>query len=266
MSVKKEADGRRWVQVETEVPGTPEQVWEAIATGPGVSAWFVPTEVETDETGRPVRVISHMGPGMDSESTPTVWDPPRRFADEGSSFGPQGPVFATEWTVEAKDGDTCTVRVVHSLFSDTDDWDGQLEGIESGWPGFFVVLRLYLKHFAGKPSANVQVMGQCAGDVATVWAGMAADLGLGGATVGGRVKSPSGAPDFSGIVEGVAEHRVVVRTEGEVPRVISVAAEACGGMNLVILLVYLYGERAEELAPKLRQEWTAWVGKWAQVT
>ena len=39
MSVKKEANGRRSVQVEVEVPGTPEQVWQAIATGPGVGAW-----------------------------------------------------------------------------------------------------------------------------------------------------------------------------------------------------------------------------------
>ncbi len=40
MSVKKEASGRRSVQVEVEVPGTPEEV-EAIATGPGISSWFV---------------------------------------------------------------------------------------------------------------------------------------------------------------------------------------------------------------------------------
>ena len=31
MSVKKEASGRRSVQVEVEVPGTPEEVWQAIA-------------------------------------------------------------------------------------------------------------------------------------------------------------------------------------------------------------------------------------------
>ena len=30
MSVKKEASGRRSVQVEVEVPGTPEEVWQAI--------------------------------------------------------------------------------------------------------------------------------------------------------------------------------------------------------------------------------------------
>ena len=44
MSVKQEANGRRSVQVEFEVPGTPEEVWQAIATGPGISSWFVPTE------------------------------------------------------------------------------------------------------------------------------------------------------------------------------------------------------------------------------
>ena len=31
---------------EIEVPGTPEQVWEAIATGPGITAWFMPAEVD----------------------------------------------------------------------------------------------------------------------------------------------------------------------------------------------------------------------------
>ena len=41
MSVKKEANGRRSVQIEIEVPGTPEEVWQAIATGPGISSWFV---------------------------------------------------------------------------------------------------------------------------------------------------------------------------------------------------------------------------------
>ena len=46
MSVKKEASGRRSIQVEVEVPGTPEEVWQAIATGPGISSWFVPTEFE----------------------------------------------------------------------------------------------------------------------------------------------------------------------------------------------------------------------------
>ena len=39
------------------------------------------------------------------------------------------------------------VRVVHSLFAETDDWDDQLEGTESGWPVYFRVLWMYLNHF-----------------------------------------------------------------------------------------------------------------------
>jgi uncharacterized protein YndB with AHSA1/START domain len=51
MSVKVEASGRRYVQVEVEVPGTPEEVWEAIATGAGISSWFVPTRFTQTEDG-----------------------------------------------------------------------------------------------------------------------------------------------------------------------------------------------------------------------
>jgi hypothetical protein len=32
MPVKKDDSGRRWVEMEFLVPGTPEQVWHAIAT------------------------------------------------------------------------------------------------------------------------------------------------------------------------------------------------------------------------------------------
>ena len=80
MSVKKDAAGRRSVQVEVEVPGTPDEVWEAIATGRGISSWFVPTEVEEGDDGTPGRVVSHFGPGMDSLADVTAWEPPRRFA------------------------------------------------------------------------------------------------------------------------------------------------------------------------------------------
>jgi hypothetical protein len=57
MSVKIEASGRRSIQVEVEVPGTPEEVWQAIASGPGISSWFAPTEFE-ERDGKPVAACS----------------------------------------------------------------------------------------------------------------------------------------------------------------------------------------------------------------
>jgi uncharacterized protein YndB with AHSA1/START domain len=157
MSVKKEASGRRSVQVEVEVPGTPEEVWQAIATGPGISSWFVPTEFE-ERDGKPVAVKLNFGPGMESSSPVTSWDPPRRFTAESPGWMPGSPTVADEWTVEARGGGMCVVRVVHSLFADTDDWDNQLEGTESGWPGYFRILRIYLTHFRGQRSAMMQFM------------------------------------------------------------------------------------------------------------
>ena len=65
MPVKKDPSGRRSVEVETEVPGTPEEVWQAIATGPGISAWFVPAKLEGREGGR---VALDFGGGMESEA------------------------------------------------------------------------------------------------------------------------------------------------------------------------------------------------------
>src|SRR5262247_3439657 len=111
MSVKKEASGRRSVQVEVEVPGTPEEVWQAIATGPGVSAWFVPTQIEERAGGA---VTASFGPDMDSAATVTIWEPPHRLVAESADLGPDAPPVATEWIVEARSGGVCVVRVVHS--------------------------------------------------------------------------------------------------------------------------------------------------------
>ena len=175
MSVKKEASGRRSVQVEVEVPGTPEEVWQAIATGPGISSWFVPTEFE-ERDGKPVAVTLNFGPGMESRSAVTAWDPPRMFAAQGEGWGGSPPI-ADEWSVEARAGGICVVRVVHSLFASTDDWDNQLEGTESGWPGFFRILRIYLTHFRGQRSAMMQWIAPAAG---TVRRGLGnADRGIG---------------------------------------------------------------------------------------
>src|SRR4026208_1904413 len=168
MSVKKEASGRRYVQVEVEVPGTPEEVWAAIATGPGISSWFVPAAFE-ERDGKPVAVTLNFGPGMESRSAVTAWDPPRMFGAQGEGGGPGGAPTADEWGVEARGGGVCVVRVAHSLFASTDDWDNQLEGTESGWPGFCRSLRSFLPHSRGQRSAMMQWIAPAEGTEAEAW-------------------------------------------------------------------------------------------------
>ena len=131
MSVKKEASGRRSVQVEVEVPGTPEEVWQAIATGPGISSWFVPTEFE-EQDGKPVAVKMNFGPGMESRCRRDGLGSAPDVRQESDGWIPGSPPIANEWSVEARGGGICIVRIVQSLFASTDDWDNQLEGPNGG--------------------------------------------------------------------------------------------------------------------------------------
>src|SRR5438094_2093988 len=204
MSVKKESSGRRSVQVEVEVPGTPEEVWQAIATGPGISSWFVPTEFE-ERDGKPVAVKMNFGPGMESRAVVTAWDPPRMFAAESPGWTPEMPALATQWSVEARAGGVCLVRVVNSLFASTDDWDNQLEATEFGWPGFFRTLRIYLTHFRGQRSTIMQFVAPVAGTEAEAWETLTAALGLKGLSVGQRWSAPAGVPALSGVAEYVSQ-------------------------------------------------------------
>ena len=60
------------LEFSVEVPGTPEQVWQAIATAKGMSAWFLPTEMEEREGGA---LHFTMGPEMGSEGHVTELGP-----------------------------------------------------------------------------------------------------------------------------------------------------------------------------------------------
>lgn len=262
MPVKKEASGRRSVQTEVEVPGTPEQVWKAISTGPGVSSWFVPTQIDERDGGA---VTSSFGPGMDAVATITSWEPPHRFtADSRGEMGPTGPTIATEWTVEARAGGTCVVRVVHSWFASTDDWDSQFEGHEHGWTAFFRILRMYLTHFRGQAGAAFQVMGVGPEPVATAWDTLTRGLGLSGAAEGQTVKSAPGAPVFAGIVEraGPPEYpELLVRLREPAPGLAHVFAMPMGGSVYLPIRLYLYGDGAAAAAAQAEPAWTAWLSE-----
>jgi uncharacterized protein YndB with AHSA1/START domain len=260
MSVKKEASGRRSIQVEIEVPGTPEEVWQAIATGPGISSWFVPAQFE-EEGGKPVAVTLDFGPGMESRSVVTSWDPPRMFVREGAGWVPGSPPIATEFSVEARAGGVCVVRVVQSLFSSTDDWDGQLIGAEEGWPGIGRILRLYLTHFRGQRSAIMQVMAPVAGTAAEAWATLTASLGLNGVGAGQGWAVPAGVPRFGGVTERVSEspYGALLRLDEPGPGIAALYTIEFGDSVMAALTFYLYGDQAAGTVARETPLWQAWI-------
>jgi len=262
MSVKKEPSGRRSVQVEVEVPGTHEEVWRAIATGPGISSWFVPTRSEERQGGQ---VVSNFGPGMDCPATITMWQPPLRFVAE-SVIGPPGsPKMATEWSVEARAGGTCVVRVVHSLFASTDDWDNQLEGVEQGWPTYFRILRMYLEKFKGMTCSAMQFVGFSSDSETKAWEKAGGELRLLKVAEGQKWSAPDGFPRMTGVVDslgkGMHSNAVLLRLDTPAPGSAYIGAFSCGGMVMVCMSVYLYGDKAKAAVERDEPTWQTWIAE-----
>lgn len=259
MSVKKEANGRRSVQVEVEVPGTPEEVWQAIATGPGVSSWFVPTSIDGRAGGK---IVSNFGAGGDAEATITGWEAPHRMTAESRNL-PNAPLMATEWTVEARDGGNCVVRVVHSLFAETDDWDDQLSGTEHGWPVFFRILKLYLTRFRSQPCSSFIAGCMAPVGAAQAYETLSTPLGFAGASVGQRAAASADAPPFAGEVEGIREGQypyAFILLDQPTPGVAVLSICGMGEQSFNALSFYLYGEQAAEAAARDQSKWQEWMG------
>ena len=262
MSVKKEASGRRSIELEVEVPGTPEEVWRAIATGPGISSWFVPAEFE-ERDGNPIALKLSFGLGMESTSAVTAWDPPRKWATQSDGWVPGSPPIANEWSVEARGGGVCVVRIVQSLFASTDDWDNQLEGAEYGWPGFLRTLRLYLTHFRGQFATVMKWMVPVPGTEAEAWESLMTAVGLNGVSVGQRWSAPAaeGVPAFSGVVEHLTHtpYDALVRVDNPGPGIAALGAINCGGQSMVALSFSLYGDQAAATVAQETPLWEAWI-------
>jgi uncharacterized protein YndB with AHSA1/START domain len=259
MPVKKDGTGKRWVEMELIVPGTPEQVWQAIATGPGYTAWFTPATIDERVGGA---IHFDMGENGESEGEVTVWEPPLRFGYVERDWGEGAPPLATEITVTARSGDRCVVRMVHSLFASTDDWDDQMEGFEKGWPAFFEVLRLYLSHFADMKAAVAFVMKSVKAPQLDVWKRLTEGLGLIGANAGEERTAPQTPEPLSGTVErveqGDKQRYVLLRLSQPSPGIALTGTYGVGNATNASMAFYLYGEDAEQRAASSEPKWRDW--------
>jgi uncharacterized protein YndB with AHSA1/START domain len=201
------SDDRRFIELEVEVRGTPEQVWRAIATGPGISSWYVPHTVDEREGGVATASFGS-APEMQIEGRVAAWEPPHRVLfDKGDGEG-----LAFEWLVEARDGGTCVVRLVNTGFGSGQDWDAQYDGMTEGWLLFLCNLRLHLEHFGGQTARAVLPTATWAGPRDTTWARLTAALGIPATpTVGQRIEvNATDAPTLAGTVADAAPWRVAL--------------------------------------------------------
>jgi uncharacterized protein YndB with AHSA1/START domain len=251
------------LSVEIEVPGTPEQVWDAIATGHGITAWFAPAEVEEREGGR---LAFDMGDGMEESGVVTAWDRPGRFAYEedwpAADGSPPGKL-ASEWLVETRAGGTCVVRIVSSLFATGAGWEDELESMRYGWESYLQNLRLYLTHFAGRRCSWLGVRRPAAGSPEQAMVGLLDGLGLADAAEGERARVAPGAPPLGGVVERISgdeRHRELwLLTDEPASGMACVFAYAWRDEVYAAVQAYLFGDDAPAAVARDRPAWEAWM-------
>lgn len=244
----------RTIDLAVAVPGTPKEVWDAIASGPGISSWFVPHTVDGRVGGQ---VTMNFGSYGTHTAVVTAWEPPRRIVIESGGDRP----LAYEWLVEARDGGTCIVRLVNSGFGAGEDWDGDFDGMTDGWTIFLESLRLQLTHFRGSRAEAAVPTVMVPGPHAAAWATLCDALGIGTAFGAGDrlVTGGDGVPALAG---NVATTITLPRTtayllvlDEPVPGTAFVTAEGDGDQVAASAYLYLYGPGGREAAT----EWSSWL-------
>jgi uncharacterized protein YndB with AHSA1/START domain len=251
----------RFLEFEIEVVGTPEEVWQAIATGPGISAWYVPHTVEEREGGSATASFGE-GPEMQISGRVAAWEPPHRVVfDKGDGE----PGLAFEWLIEAREGGTCIVRLVNTGFGSGDDWDAQYDGLAEGWKLFLLNLQLHLAHFPGRAATSMLPMAMWAGSREATWARLTDALGIAASPSVGDPMSVSAAeaPALAGTVIEAASWRVALLLNEPCPGTAFIAVEGTGQHVGVSIWSYLYGPDRDPIASRDVRRWQQWLDEHA---
>jgi uncharacterized protein YndB with AHSA1/START domain len=234
------------VRKEIEVDATPEEIWEAIATGPGIDSWFMGTnEVEPREGG----TVRTKLPAWTMEATVRVWDPPRRLRTE-TGESEDGRSMAFEYLIEGRGGGSTVIRFVHSGFLAGDDWETEYEALKRGDPMYILKLAEYLTYFRGRIGKPVSAYGPQV-DAERAWTVFKGALGLAGEVAeGDRVlATPEGLPPIQGVVDYVSPETLGVRASDGLYRFIH------GFNGTVVLGHHIFSDVDQQATERAWQTW-----------
>ena len=132
-----------------DLPCSPTEVWDAIATARGITTWMVPTRLEERVGGA---IVFQLGEELWSHGIVTAFDRPTRFAydePDWAALAGHDPTtvspMATEFLIEAPSGGSCVLRIVTSAFGSGAEWENEFfTDMSSGWVPLLDNLRVLL--------------------------------------------------------------------------------------------------------------------------
>ncbi len=233
---------------EIEVDASPEQVWEAVATGPGWDSWFMGrNEIEPREGGD---VRWSIG-GFTATSKVTTWDPPNRFVSMGDE-APDGSTHQFDYRIEPREGGGSSIKYVHSGRLG-DDWEAEYAGMSEGDPMYFHKLAEYVTYFSGRFATPIDAHGPEVADRERAFEVIRAGLGLrGDVAMGEQVRlTPAGFTPMEGVVDYVSPSFLGVRTDDALYRFIY------GFDHTVMIGHHLFREGVDQ--QQVESAWASWL-------
>jgi uncharacterized protein YndB with AHSA1/START domain len=241
-------DDRTFTQ-EIPLDATPDQVWDAIATRPGLTAWFAPMDVAPDEHGR------------SADGDVVRWEPGKAMTVR-TPVAEDGSTSSFEYLIEARDGGTSVLRFTQTGFH-SDDWESEYEATARGWGLYFHTLGQYLSNFSGRPATYIAAEGPESVAGRRAWLDLLSAIGLPG---------PVSPEEAGAVAPGQQVHFYVPGlgpVDGEVdyhgPSHLGIRVDdallrfhdrSLLGMS-VALGHHYYGADQDEA--KLQQEWQSWL-------
>jgi hypothetical protein len=224
-----------------EVDASIDDVWQAIATGPGIDSWFMGRNEVADGV---VRMVF-------ADLAITESEPGKRFAYV-SPTAPDGRFIAYDFLIEGRAGGSTSIRVVASGFLPQDDWSDEYFAMTRGHALFFRTLIEYLTFFAGRAATPVAATSPDIVDWARAWAALAIELGLDREPrMGDHVTlTLAGRAPIDGTVYFVNEHTLGVRGPDTLYRFLR-------GLDRPMLA--MHHVFAEVDAPTDEAAWQAWL-------
>ena len=233
----------RAIELEVEIDARTEAVWKAISEGEEIRRWFAPEARVTPGVGGSIWLS--WGGGVEGEGTIDIWEPGRRlrwlesWGSDGETEASEEPSpgviqTAVDFHIETRGGST-VVRLVHSGFSASADWDEYYDATLAGWTYFLWNLAFYLERHFGTPRTMVSERRPTTRAFEDVWSellgpsGLAVE-GLETLTAGDRLALTVGDRSFGGDVKYVRYPRNLAATLQELnDALLFVEMEPSGG-------------------------------------
>ena len=144
-----------------EIEAPVEDVWKALTEPEEIARWFAPKM--SVEPGAGGWVLADWGPGLVWKTAIEVWEPSRHLCltetrDKVMSTSPvqeslEPSRLVQDYFLEGRGG-TTVLRLVHSGFGASAEWDREFEGTRGGWKACFLRMKYGLERHKGEAVHN----------------------------------------------------------------------------------------------------------------